>query len=69
MSKRTEFATLTTVIDKDDDSLDRQRLEYRTIDLNNASREGYELVNTTTVEKKDRYVLIDTLAKTYEIDD
>ena len=56
--------TITTRIDREDDSRTFTRLETRTADLDRYARSGYTLASTVTVASGESTIIIDTLTKT-----
>ena len=56
--------TITTRIDREDDSRSYARLENRTADLDRYARSGYTLSSTVTVAARECTIIIDTLTKT-----
>ena len=56
--------TITTRIDREDDSRTFARLETRTADLDLYARSGYTLSGTVTVSSGESTIIIDTLTKT-----
>ncbi len=56
--------TITTRVDREDDSRSYARLETRTADLDRYARSGYTLSSTVTVASGECTIIIDTLAKT-----
>jgi len=56
--------TITTRIDREDDSRTFVRLETRTADLDRYARSGYTLSSTVTVASGESTIIIDTLTKT-----
>lgn len=56
--------TITTRIDREDDSRSYARLENRTADLDRYARSGYTLSSTVTVASGESTIIIDTLTKT-----
>ena len=56
--------TITTRIDREDDSRSYARLENRTADLDRYARSGYTLSSTVTVASGECTIIIDTLTKT-----
>ena len=56
--------TITTRIDREDDSRSYARLENRTADLDRYARSGYTLSSTGTVASGECTIIIDTLTKT-----
>ncbi len=56
--------TITTHIDREDDSRSYTRLETRTADLGRYVRSGYTLSSTVTVSSGECIIIIDTLTKT-----
>ncbi len=60
----THIETITTRVEREDDSRTIQRLQNRADDLNNYGRSGYELASTVTVPSGEYTIIIDTLTKT-----
>lgn len=56
--------TITTRIDREDDSRTFTRLKTRTVDLDRYARSGYTLSSTVTAESGECTIIIDTLTKT-----
>ncbi len=56
--------TITTRVDREDDSRSITRLETRAADLDRYARSGYTLTSTVTVLSGECTIIIDTLAKT-----
>ena len=56
--------TITTRIDREDDSRSNARLETRTADMDRYVRSGYTLSSTVTVASGECTIIIDTLTKT-----
>ena len=56
--------TITTRIDREDDSRSFARLDTRAADLDRYARSGYTLSSTVTVPSGECTIIIDTLAKT-----
>ena len=56
--------TISTRIDREDDSRSYTRLETRTADLDRYARSGYTLSGTVTVSSGESTIIIDTLTKT-----
>ena len=56
--------TITTRVDREDDSRSYARLETRTADLDRYARSGYTLSSTVTVASGECTIIIDTLTKT-----
>ena len=56
--------TITTRIDREDDSRSNARLETRTADMDRYVRSGYTLSSTVTVAPGECTIIIDTLTKT-----
>jgi hypothetical protein len=59
-------ATVTTRIEKDDDSRTVPRLEARLDDLSAYGRSGYQLTSTITVPSGDHTIIVDTLTRASE---
>ncbi len=56
--------TISTRIDREDDSRSNARLETRTAGLDRYARSGYTLASTVTVASGECTIIIDTLTKT-----
>ena len=56
--------TITTRIDREDDSRSNARLETRTADMDRYVRSGYTLSSTVTVASGECTIIIDMLTKT-----
>ncbi|MGE3449612.1 MAG: hypothetical protein AB7H92_18750 [Microbacteriaceae bacterium] len=66
MSTLVAVATITTRIEKDDDTRSIPRLASRLDDLNAYGRSGYQLANTITVPSGDCTIIVDTLTRASE---
>lgn len=55
--------TITTRIDREDDSRSIQRLESRADDLRGYARSGYNLTSTVAVPSGEWTIIIDTLTR------
>jgi hypothetical protein len=56
--------TISTLIDREDDSRSYARLENRTADVDGYARSGYTLSSTVTVSSGECTIIVDTLTKT-----
>jgi hypothetical protein len=59
-------ATVTTRIEKDNDTRSIPRLEARLDDLSAYGRSGYQLASTITVPSGDCTIIVDTLTRAAE---
>jgi hypothetical protein len=60
----TRIETITTRVEREDDSRTIKRLETRTDELQSYGRSGYNLASTITVTSGEWTIIIDTLTKT-----
>lgn len=59
----THIETITTRIEREDDSRTIQRLQNRADDLSSWGRSGYDLASTVTVPSGEWTIIVDTLTR------